>query len=136
MIERTNENDQQGRGIDSTQVSPTDRDFWCIVLFSCLSLLFLDSKVEGNNRILSVPFQRFLSLRGSSPAATMPHPLPGWLAQPEATVLQLTPTPHTAFCSPVGLSDRKHSFVSYEKPLHLPHKAAGVVKRGWWSFAS
>ena len=35
--------------------------------FSRLSLLFLDSKLEGNNRIHSVSFQRFFSLRGSSP---------------------------------------------------------------------
>ena len=37
------------------------------ILFSRLSLLFLDSKLEGNNRIHTVPFQRFFSLRGSSP---------------------------------------------------------------------
>jgi hypothetical protein len=28
-----NENDHQGRGVDSTRVSVADRDLWCIVLF-------------------------------------------------------------------------------------------------------
>jgi hypothetical protein len=37
------------------------------ILWSRRSLLFLDTKLEGNNRIHSVAFQRFFSLRGSSP---------------------------------------------------------------------
>jgi hypothetical protein len=48
-----------------------------MVLLLRLSLLFLDSKVEGNNRIHSFPVQRFLVYAVPPTAATMPHTLSG-----------------------------------------------------------
>ena len=110
---KTIEDDHQGRGVDSTKVSAADRDLWCIVLFSRRSLLFLDSKLEGNNRIHFVPFQRFFSLRGSS--------------------LRGNDAPHAPRSArPTGSTVSSAS----GKQLPLPHKAARVVNWGWWRSAS